>query len=146
MLSRTGFLKAIALAIVIGLAFAAVVHGTLGPDKRVMFGWAGGVLVALPILFNAFKRRARTVGKRAWLRFLTLLPLLFFALIVGGFWALFLSSRDGAIMAAMGRNAAVVTAGPWLPWLFWMPFAIAGLHALILLVRSDAPTEQGAKP
>jgi hypothetical protein len=137
MLSRAGFLVAIAIATLIGFAFAGLVHLALGPDKRAMFGWPIGVLVALPFLSNAFKRRALTVGKRAWPRFVTLLPMLIFALVLGGFWTLFLSSRDGAIMAAMGKNAAVVSAGPWLIGLSWVPFAIAALHALILIMRND---------
>ncbi len=84
------------------------------------------------------------VRDRAWLRFFSLLPLLLWALVIGGFWALFLSSRDGAIMAAMSRNAATVAAGPALPVLYWLPFVVLGVHCLSLLLGRDKAAEPPA--
>jgi hypothetical protein len=137
MLTRQGFLVRLIAAAAIAIAVAAVVFVVFGRDKFVMFGPVAGALFALPVLSSAMKARARMIRDRAWLRFFSLLPLLLWALVIGGFWALFLSSRDGAIMAAMSRNAANVAAGPVLPVLYWLPFAVLGLHCLSLFLGRD---------
>jgi hypothetical protein len=139
MLTRPKFLMRLALAALIAAAAAALVLVGFGRDAFAMFGPAAGALLAIPILSSAMKGRARAVKDRAWLRFFTLLPLLLWALVLIGFWALFLSSRDGAIMAAMSKNAAKVAAGPVLPVLYWLPFGILGLHCLSLLLGRDKP-------
>jgi hypothetical protein len=140
MLTRTGFLFRLVVAGVIAIAVAAVVFIVLGRDKAMMFSPALGVLLAIPVLSSALKGRARMVRDRAWLRFFSLLPLLLWALIIGGFWAFFLYSRDGAIMAMVSRNAATVAAGKVLPVLYWLPFGVLAVHCLSLFLAREKTT------
>jgi hypothetical protein len=135
--SRPVFILRIATAVVLGLAVAAVIYAGFGRDKASMFGPAAGALAAVPVLSAAMRDRARRIGDRPWLRFLSLAPLVIWALAQIGFWALFLSSRDGAIMAGMSLNAARAAAAQVLPALYWAPFVVLGVHCLSLLLGRD---------
>ncbi len=80
------------LAVAVGAAVALAIFLAFGEDKAVMFGPGVATLAALPLLSGAMKQRARAIGERPFWRFLTLLPLLLFGIIMIGYWAFFLSS------------------------------------------------------
>ncbi len=144
MIGRFGFTMRILAAIALGAAVAAMTYLIFGRDKFVMFGPAAGALVALPFLSSAIKARSRTIGDRAWIRFLSLLPLLLWALVLIAFWAFFLSSQSGAVMAWMSHNGAIAAGGPVLSILYWLPFGVLGIHYLSLLLGREKPPKSAA--
>jgi hypothetical protein len=136
-MTRQTFLMRIVAALALAAAVGLAIFFGLGRDKAVMFAPGAAVLAALPLLSRAMRVRARAIGERPFWRFVTLTPLLLWALILIGFWALFLSSRDGAIMAHLGRNAGLVAGGAAMTALYWFPPALAGLHLLSLLLGRE---------
>lgn len=114
-MTRTAFVRNIALVAATTAAFAVVAYIAFGPRWFSYYGWAGAGLCGAIALSRVLRARYTTQGLSRWPRLLFTVPAVVAALVQIGFWIAFFNGGPSANMLAPGRTLVLAEIGPWLP-------------------------------